>query len=217
MFDEDFEWDETPDYDSEKIEVEYDLKVVVETKKGRKINCILLGHTFEVYGRTWREDMHPDGIGYWETFAEENEGALDDYLDDLKVPFKNYDDAEADQQAIIDSIYEDDIYCSLFEDDDIVKIVSAELAKDKEITLKKNAEYRLLLKDYIKQDNAEQVAKVLTYIYSRNTIYQNLEEKDHITYLAQILMEQIKGVVPTTFLFRVDAEYDKMFAIARRR
>ena len=207
----DFEWDETPDY-NEKIEVEYDLKIKYRTSDDKEHEIILLDHTFEIYGRTWREDMHPDGIGYWETFAEEKEGALDTYLDDLKVPFKNYDEAEADQQSIMDRIYEDETEDVDFENLNIIQIIDADIPTRDEVKEKQLKVYRHNLVYYINKENYKQVANTLKYIYTKQKVFDRLESMEHIVAIAKMLLEQISIILPVQKLYEIDSYFDEMFS-----
>ena len=206
-----YEWDETPDY-SEKIEVEYDLKIKYRTSDDKEHEIILLDHTFEVYGRTWREDMHPDGIGYWETFAEEKEGALDTYLDDLKVPFKNYNEAEADQQSIMDRIYEDETEDIDFENLNIIQIIDADIPTRDEVKEKQLKVYRHNLVYYINKENYKQVANTLKYIYTKQKIFDRLESMEHVVAIAKMLLEQVNIILPVEKLYEIDSYFDQMFS-----
>ena len=206
-----YEWDEMPDY-NEKIEVEYDLKIKYRTSDDKEHEIILLDHTFEVYGRTWREDMHPDGIGYWETFAEEKEGALDTYLDDLKVPFKNYDEAEADQQSIMDRIYEDETEDIDFENLNIIQIIDVDIPTRDEVKEKQLKVYRHNLVYYINIENYKQVANTLKYIYTKQKIFDRLESMEHVVAIAKMLLEQVNIILPVEKLYEIDSYFDQMFS-----
>lgn len=206
-----YECDETPDY-NEKIEVEYDLKIKYRTSDDKEHEIILLDHTFEVYGRTWREDMHPDGIGYWETFAEEKEGALDTYLDDLKVPFKNYDEAEADQQSIMDRIYEDETEDIDFENLNIIQIIDADIPTRDEVKEKQLKVYRHNLVYYINIENYKQVANTLKYIYTKQKVFDRLESMEHVVGIAKMLLEQVNIILPVEKLYEIDSYFDRMFS-----
>lgn len=206
-----YECDETPDY-NEKIEVEYDLKIKYRTSDDKEHEIILLDHTFEVYGRTWREDMHPDGIGYWETFAEEKEGALDTYLDDLKVPFKNYDEAEADQQSIMDRIYEDETQDIDFENLNIIQIIDADIPTRDEVKEKQLKVYRHNLVYYINIENYKQVANTLKYIYTKQKVFDRLESMEHVVGIAKMLLEQVNIILPVEKLYEIDSYFDRMFS-----
>ena len=206
-----YEWDEMPDY-NEKIEVEYDLKIKYRTSDDKEHEIILLDHTFEVYGRTWREDMHPDGIGYWETFAEEKEGALDTYLDDLKVPFKNYDEAEADQQSIMDRIYEDETEDIDFENLNIIQIIDVDIPTRDEVKEKQLKIYKNNLVYYINIENYKQVANTLKYIYTKQKIFDRLESMEHVVAIAKMLLEQVNIILPVEKLYEIDSYFDQMFS-----
>lgn len=47
------------------------------TDKNRKLSAQTT-LDLEVEGYSWQEDMHPDGIGYYETFYEANEDSYED-------------------------------------------------------------------------------------------------------------------------------------------
>ena len=206
-----YECDETPDY-NEKIEVEYDLKIKYRTSDDKEHEIILLDHTFELCGRTWREDMHPDGIGYWETFAEEKEGALDTYLDDLKVPFKNYDEAEADQQSIMDRIYEDETEDIDFENLNIIQIIDADIPTRDEVKEKQLKVYRHNLVYYINIENYKQVANTLKYIYTKQKVFDRLQSMEHVVAIAKMLLEQVNIILPVEKLYEIDSYFDRMFS-----
>lgn len=156
--------------------------------------------------------MHPDGIGYWETFAEEKEGALDTYLDDLKVPFKNYDEAEADQQSIMDRIYEDETEDIDFENLNIIQIIDADIPTRDEVKEKQLKVYRHNLVYYINIENYKQVANTLKYIYTKQKVFDRLESMEHVVGIAKMLLEQVNIILPVEKLYEIDSYFDRMFS-----
>lgn len=85
------------------------IKLKGLTNKDRVVELEIEKEFEDVSGRCWREDMHPDGIGYYQSFFEPNEGelglAVDNWVDkqsDEDIDFLFYDNGvlEEDEQVI---------------------------------------------------------------------------------------------------------------------
>ena len=89
--------------------VEATIKLKGLTNKDRIVELEIEEEFEDVGGRSWQEDMHPDGIGYYQSFFEPNEGELElaadewiDKLSDEDIDFLFYDNnvLEEDEQVI---------------------------------------------------------------------------------------------------------------------
>ena len=48
--------------------------VIAELENGQEIKCKTM---LETNGKIWQEDMHPDNLGYYQTFIEVNESQIE--------------------------------------------------------------------------------------------------------------------------------------------